>query len=338
MTAPQWHAALTDDEQRQIRDLIAAAGHHDGVAPVGEQVLRELAASRTEHLVAGDGAMVLGYLNLTAGTEDAAPMAELVVAPHARRRGIGAAMARAALARTDGSTRFWAHGTLPAAQATAEALGLATVRELLQMRRSLRGVPQPAVAQGVTVRTYAGAGDDAELLRVNNAAFSWHPEQGGWTAEDLAQRRAEAWFDPAGLFLAFDGPKLLGFHWTKIHSGKPGAEPLDVSSGPSFASPSSRLAEPLGVSSGPSFASPSSRLAEPLGEVYVVGVDPAAQGRGLGRLLTEIGLVYLADRLADVEAPIVLLYVEADNTAALRTYEQLGFVVHSVDTAYAAVD
>ncbi len=319
MTAPQWHAALTDDEQRQIRELITVAGHHDGVAPVGEQVLRELAASGTEHLVAGDGAAVLGYLNLTAGSQDAAPMAELVVAPHARRRGIGAAMVRAALARTDGAARFWAHGTLPAAQSTAQALGLATVRELLQMRRSLRGLPRPAVqqgstqesrswdrrtstavAQGVSIRTYAGPGDDAELLRVNNAAFSWHPEQGGWTAEDLAQRRAEAWFDPAGLFLAFDGPVLLGFHWTKIHSGKPGAERA--------------------------------------GEVYVVGVDPAAQGRGLGRVLTEVGLAYLADRLADVDPAIVLLYVEADNTAALRTYQQLGFVVHSVDTAYAAVD
>ncbi|OBJ30443.1 mycothiol synthase [Mycolicibacter virginiensis] len=320
MTAPQWHAALTDDEQRQIRELISAAGHHDGVAPVGEQVLRELAASRTDHLVANDGATVLGYLNLTAGSEDAAPMAELVVAPQARRRGIGAAMARAALARTDGGARFWAHGTLPAARATAEALGLTAVRELLQMRRSLRDLRVGTkVPPGVTIRTYAGPGDDAELLRVNNAAFSWHPEQGGWTAEDLAQRRAEAWFDPAGLFLSFDGPVLLGFHWTKIHSGKPGAEPL-------------------GARSDPSFASPSSRLAEPLGEVYVVGVDPAAQGRGLGRVLTEIGLVYLADRLAEVEAPIVLLYVEADNTAALRTYEQLGFVVHSVDTAYAAVD
>ncbi|WP_409427284.1 mycothiol synthase [Mycobacterium sp. SMC-11] len=301
MNAPQWHAALTDDQQRQIRDLITTAGHRDGVAPVGEQVLRELAASRTEHLVASDGATVLGYLNLTAGSEDAAPMAELVVAPQARRRGIGAAMARAALARTDGGTRFWAHGTLPAARATAEALGLAAVRELLQMRRSLRDSRVSAkVPPGVTIRTYAGPDDDAELLRVNNAAFSWHPEQGGWTAEDLAQRRAEAWFDPAGLFLAFEGPVLLGFHWTKIHSGKPGAERA--------------------------------------GEVYVVGVDPAAQGRGLGRVLTEIGLVYLADRLADVEAPIVLLYVEADNTAALRTYEQLGFAVHSVDTAYAAVE
>ena len=92
----------------------------------------------------------------------------------------------------------------------------------------------------------------------------------------------------------------MGFHWTKIHSDKPGAERA--------------------------------------GEVYVVGVDPAAQGRGLGRVLTEVGLVYLAERLADVDSPIVLLYVEADNTAALRTYEQLGFAVHSVDTAYAAID
>ncbi|NDJ89806.1 mycothiol synthase [Mycolicibacter kumamotonensis] len=300
MIVPQWRAALTEDEQRQIRELIAAAGDHDGVAPVGEQVLRELAGDRTAHLVAEDGGAVLGYLNLSAPPDDTAPMAELVVAPPARRRGIGSAMARAALTKTDGRNRFWAHGTLPAAQATAAALGLVPVRELLQMRRSLHGVPTPSVLAGVSIRSYAGESDDAELLRVNNAAFAWHPEQGGWTADDLAQRRAEEWFDPAGLFLAFEGTVLLGFHWTKIHAGKPGAERA--------------------------------------GEVYVVGVDPAAQGRGLGRALTEVGLAYLADRLADAESPTVLLYVEADNAAALRTYERLGFTVHSVDTAYALVD
>lgn len=300
MIIPQWRAALTEDEQRQIRELIAAAGDHDGVAPVGEQVLRELAADRTGHLVAEDGGAVLGYLNLNAPPDDTAPMAELVVAPQARRRGIGSAMARAALTKSGGHNRFWAHGTLPAARATAAALGLVAVRELLQMRRSLRGVPTPSVPAGVSIRSYAGESDDAELLRVNNAAFAWHPEQGGWTAGDLAERRGEAWFDPTGLFLAFEGTVLLGFHWTKIHAGKPGAEPV--------------------------------------GEVYVVGVDPAAQGRGLGRALTEVGLVYLADRLADTDAPTVLLYVEADNTAALRTYEQLDFTVYSVDTAYALVD
>jgi mycothiol synthase len=30
-----------------------------------------------------------------------------------------------------------------------------------------------------------------------------------------------------------------------------------------------------------------------------------------------------------------MLYVESDNTAALRTYQRLGFTQHSVDTAYA---
>ena len=39
-------------------------------------------------------------------------MAELVVHPQARRRGVGVALARAALARTDGRNQFWAHGTL----------------------------------------------------------------------------------------------------------------------------------------------------------------------------------------------------------------------------------
>ena len=116
--------------------------------------------------------------------------------------------------------RFWAHGTLEPARATASALGLSTVRELVQMRRSLAGIAEPAVPDGVRIRTYAGAADDAELLRVNNSAFATHPEQGGWTDADLAERRAEPWFDPDGLFLAFSEQTgaLLGFHWTKVHA------------------------------------------------------------------------------------------------------------------------
>jgi mycothiol synthase len=74
-----------------------------------------------------------------------------------------------------------------------------------------------------------------------------------------------------------------------------------------------------------------------LGEVYVVGVDPSAQGRGLGQLLTVVGVAALARRLADATDPTVLLYVESDNTAAVHTYKTLGFTVYSVDTAYAAV-
>ena len=127
-------------------------------------------------------------------------MAELVVHPQARRRGIGSTTGarRAGQDRRTGN-RFWAHGTLAPARATASALGLAAVRELMQMRRSLRDLPDtvPRCPGCRSAPTRAPA-DDAELLRVNNAAFACHPEQGGWTEADLAERRAEPWFDPRG--------------------------------------------------------------------------------------------------------------------------------------------
>ena len=65
-----------------------------------------------------------------------------------------------------------------------------------------------------------------------------------------------------------------------------------------------------------------------LGEVYVVGIDPAAQGRGLGRVLTAAGLSHLAQ----VGVAEVMLFVESDNAAARRLYEGLGFTHADADT------
>jgi mycothiol synthase len=72
--------------------------------------------------------------------------------------------------------------------------------------------------------------------------------------------------------------------------------------------------------------------AEPMGEVYVLGVDPAAQGLKLGRALLIAGLGHLRER----ELSTVLLYVEADNSTARRLYESLGFTVFSRDIQFAA--
>jgi mycothiol synthase len=191
--------------------------------------------------------------------------------------------------------RLWAHGDLPAAAALAAGAGLARTRALWRMSRSLH-VPlaEPRLAPGISVRTFAPGRDEPEWVALNGRAFADHPEQGRWTIQDIDEREREPWFDPAGFFLAERDGRMAGFHWTKIHPVGPGP------------------------------------ARGPVGEVYVIGVDPAEQGSGLGRALTLIGLRYLRDRGLDE----VILYVEESNPAAIGLYESLGFTRAGTDVMY----
>ncbi len=290
-------AAITTPLAEDLRAIFTRAAEQDGTAPLSEQAVRAVSAEGDAvHLVATVEDRIVGYAGIEPSSTTGPAMAEAVVDPEFRGRGIGRRLVERALDEGGDGARIWAHGNSAPAQAVAAVLGLKIVRELLQMRRPLAGtdLPEVTVPGGVSLRTYRGHQDDAELLRVNNAAFSWHPEQGGWTGKDIAGRRDESWFDPAGVFLAFEegSDTLLGFHWTKVHPAEAGEDEI--------------------------------------GEVYVVGIDPAAQGRGLGRALTLAGLHYLRGRRLGE----VLLYVESDNSAAVHTYQQLGFTRFHVDAAY----
>jgi mycothiol synthase len=67
-----------------------------------------------------------------------------------------------------------------------------------------------------------------------------------------------------------------------------------------------------------------------LGEVYVLGVDPTAGGRGVGRALLLAGLRHLESR-GNVA---VELYVEADHERAVRLYRSAGFTPTGHDVLY----
>lgn len=74
------------------------------------------------------------------------------------------------------------------------------------------------------------------------------------------------------------------------------------------------------------------KIDDGLGEVYVVGVDPAEQGTGLGTALTALGLQHLVA----AGASAIDLYVEGDNAPALAVYRRLGFTDYARDTLYGA--
>ncbi|HUZ76034.1 MAG TPA: mycothiol synthase [Chloroflexota bacterium] len=67
------------------------------------------------------------------------------------------------------------------------------------------------------------------------------------------------------------------------------------------------------------------------GEVYVIGVHPSLQGQRVGQILTSLGFQHMRARgMTHASA-----YVDATNSAALRMYYRLGFVIHHADVCWA---
>ncbi len=144
---------------------------------------------------------------------------EYVVDPHHREADpeIGRRLVEAALevvrAEGGGHVHLWVPKPTELSDRVAEGAGLRRGRELLQMRRPLPADPAPPLA----VRPFEPGQDEAAWLEVNNRAFHWHPEQGGWDLETLRSRQSQPWFDPTAILLHERDGKLAGFCWTKIH-------------------------------------------------------------------------------------------------------------------------
>jgi mycothiol synthase len=354
----------------EIVALTHAAGDADGAYPLSEHVmlhLRHGGDTPATHILAYSDGHLVGYAHVDPTDAVEGPSAELCVHPLFRRKGLGRALVMAAMAAAaehDPSQRLrlWAHGDHPSANALALSLGFARTRVLWQMRRSLFApVDAPTLPEGVVLREFQPGADDAAWLAVNSRAFADHPDQGKWTIDDLHIRLAESWFDPAGFLLAVRGvtakreeraearlsrereeraearlsrereerapaspavaskldavvskldavassrDTVLGFHWTKVHGAR-SVDPVDT-------------------------VDDHDHDHDPIGEVYVLGVDPAAQGLGLGVALTLAGLRYLRGRGLDQ----VMLYVDETNRPAVALYQRLGFARWSTDVCF----
>ncbi len=302
MTAIRIAERLGSPDTAEVLALIATITEADGMAPLSEHVLLHLRHGGDEggrHFIDTDAqGAIVGYAHLDSTDEVHGASAELAVHPDHRRCGIAHRLVEALIAATtDGRLRLWAHGEQAAAAALAQSFGFAHSRVLWQMRRSLLApLPEAALPDGISMRTFNPGDDDGPWLALNRRTFAGHPEQGEWTSLDLHQRMSEPWFSPSGFLLASDEAtgNLVGFHWTKVH-GRHG-----------------------------------SHAHEAIGEVYVVGVDPAWGGRGLGRALTLAGLQHLRT----LGLGQAMLYVDSTNTAAIRLYGSLGFTRWDTDVMY----
>ncbi|MFJ4834894.1 mycothiol synthase [Streptomyces sp. NPDC088747] len=286
-------SALSPAQAEEVLRLLADAAGTDGQQAVSEQgrlYLKGGSRPGVRHLLLSLGDELVGYAQLEDTDPVEAPAAELVVHPGHRGHGHGRALGSALLAESGKRLRVWARGGHAAARHLAQVLGLSLFRELRQLRRPLTDLDLPEP------RLPDG---------VHVRAFVPGRDDAAWLAVN-----AEA----------------FAHH---PEQGSLSQRDLD-----------DRMAEPWFDPSGFFLAFRDGELIgfhwtkvharERLGEVYVVGVRPGAQGGGLGKSLTTIGLRHLASQ----GLPTAMLYVDADNKAAVTVYERLGFRTYETDLMY----
>ncbi|MBJ6615952.1 mycothiol synthase [Streptomyces griseoincarnatus] len=289
----QTYTALDQAQVDAVLALLDEAARADGQQAVSEQGRLQLRGGEREgvsHLLLTVGEELVGYAQLEDTDLVEPPAAELVVHPSYRGQGHGRALGTALLAASGKRLRVWAHGGRSAARHLAQVLGLTLFRELRQMRRPLAGLDLPGPVLPEGVTV---------------RAFEPGRDDAAWLALNAA---AFAHHPEQGSLTQRD-----------LDDRK--AEPWFDPAGFFLAESDGRLV---------GFHWTKVHAEEGLGEVYVLGVAPDAQGGGLGKALTTIGLRHLADQ----GLPTAMLYVDADNKAAVSVYERLGFVTHETDLMY----
>lgn len=296
--ALSWLARLSDGQIAGALALLAAAESADGIHAISEAAMLRLRAGDSGsptgvHLLAHDSSGTLvGYAGLDERSERRT--AEFAVHPQHRGRGVGGALLAALLDRVDGPLWVWAHGEHPAA-----------------LRLLERGLAQPAalVSRRALLQLRRGLADPLPVRRLppGVALRTFVPGQDE-AAVVAVNGRAFAWHPEQSRLDTRELMVLETQPWFDPQGFLLAVDPADLLLGFHWTK-----MHPDG-----------------LGEVYVLAVDPGAQGSGLGSALTVAGLAHLRDR----GAPEAMLYVDADNAAAVRTYQKLGFVHHHTDAEF----
>lgn len=217
----QCRYVVTPDDLAELDRLFRRCHAADSHWPLGEHEYLDLVQGtpgKTAGLVFEQEGHIVGYAHVTSTPVGEARLG-VAVDPLHRSTELVTMLLEDAMeeARRSGNRllRFWVFQ--PAIAGILHHHGFDLERELRQLRCDLPNEPPPDPPDGYELRTFRVGIDEALWLHVNNRAFDGHPENGAWTAEILADRQRQPWFDPDGFLMLWRDDHLAGFCWTKVH-------------------------------------------------------------------------------------------------------------------------
>ncbi len=194
----------SERDRRRVAEFLDLLGGDEAHTSVGERKRIGLAHGQPAVGIEEDGVLVAALME-TKGRPPTVEVAALDGRNEEARQLFSWAVEHL------GRVRAWSLGDRWGSLLTD--LGFVAERELHRMEVSLPLEPVPCEF----VETGFEEAHLAQWLDVNNAAFAGHPEQGDWDREDFEERTELEWWDPQDLRMAWDGDRLAGFCWTKVH-------------------------------------------------------------------------------------------------------------------------
>lgn len=291
MTVITRHGDLQEDSLAAVAELAAKAMHADGTQPLNEAARLALA---------GRGSGQVAHW-LAVSSDPAAPLAgyaQLDVRDGSVQLVVDPDQRRQGIGRAladriiaaDHPALWWAFGDLPPARGLASALGLRVVRGLLIMRLDVAG-------SGLT-----------EAVGMPEGFVIDHFKPADLDQLVAVNAAAFAHHPEQGALAAVDFEARMGEPWHR----------------------DTDLLVARQTTSGQLVGYHWTKVEGHEGEVYVIGVRPDVNGRGLGRALLEAGIIHMHNR----GASSIDLYVEAANKRVVEMYRAAGFEVTHTDVCY----
>lgn len=307
------HASLPGRDVHKIVTLAHRCAEADGIEPFNEQTTLSLSRppspGRAHFVVRQDDSdtNVIGYAQVEVSGSTAS--AELAIDPDHRRRGLGTGLLRSvvdSLGPEAARLLVWAHGDLDAAAALAETEGFKRDRVLFQLSRDLGGFEWPRAWPGGTPGNWP-TGDGPAVGLPEGVVL--RPFEVGRDEDEWLRVNAAAFADhpEQGRWTVEDLQDRIAERWFDPEGLLVARDEAGV----------------LGFHW--------TKIEGGVGEVYVLGVDPRAQGTGLGKALTLAGLAHMAAH----GIQRVDLYADESNARAVSLYRSQGFEVVRSDVQWA---